>query len=307
LVYKDNLLTVASALDGGPASRAGLRPGDHVVKINGQLVRNLTTQEGARRFQGASGTTLKLQVLRNGLVKPLELNVTLEPLKMGGSVTQQILPDAIGYIRIKFFTDDTPGELAAALKAVQGQQPPVKGVILDLRNNARGSLEQAVRTASVLLGEKEIVSARGRTPEGTQTYAGKARELVLHSPLPLVVLTDHGTARAAEIVAGALKDQARAMLLGAKTLGLCGLTKPLPLQDGSALVMTVAACYTPSGNKIQGKGLEPEVAGKAPPPGPPPKPEAAAPPAPDKDPWVLQAADLLKSGKTKPGAAKSQT
>ena len=307
LVYKDNLLTVASALDGGPASRAGLRPGDHILKINGQLVRNLTTQEGARRFQGPPGTTLKLQVLRNGLVKPLDLSVTLEPLKMGSTVNHQILKDSIGYIRIKFFTDDTPRELAAALKMLQGQQPLVKGVILDLRNNARGSMEQAVRTASVLLGEKEIVSARGRTPEGTQTYTGKARELALKSPLPLVVLTDQGTARAAEIVAGALKDQARAMLLGAKTLGLCGLTKALPLQDGSALVMTVAACYTPSGNKIQGKGLETEVAGKAPPPGPPPTAEAAAPPAPDKDPWVLQAADFLKSGKAKPGAAKSQT
>jgi carboxyl-terminal processing protease len=307
LVYKDNLLTVASALDGGPASRAGLRPGDHILKINDQLVRNLTTQEGVRRFQGPPGTTLKLQVLRNALVKPLDLSVTLEPLKIGGTVTHQILKDSIGYIRIKLFTDNTPGELATTLKAVQGQQPPIKGLILDLRNNARGSLEQAVRTASVLLGEKEIVSARGRTAEGTQTYAGAARELALKTPLPLVVLTDQGTARAAEIVAGALKDQARAVLLGTKTLGLCGLTKALPLQDGSALVMTVAACYTPSGNKIQGKGLEPEVAGKAPPPGPPAPPEAAAPPAPDKDPWVLQAADLLKSGKAKPEAAKSQT
>jgi carboxyl-terminal processing protease len=302
LLYKDNLLTVASALDGGPASRAGLRPGDHILKIDGQLVRNLTTQEGMRRFQGAPGTTMKLQVLRNGLVKPLDLTVTLELLK-GGSVTHEILKDSVGYIRVKFFADDTPGELAAALKAVQAQTPPVRGVILDFRNNARGSL---VRTATVLLGEKEIVSARGRSPESTQIYAGKARELVVKSPLRLVVLTDQGTARAAEIVAGALRDQAQAVLVGTKTLGLCGLTKVMPLVDGSALVMTVAACYTPNGSKIQGKGLEPEVVVK-PPPTPATPGETAPPPTLDKDPWVLQAVEVLKSGKPKTGASKEKT
>jgi carboxyl-terminal processing protease len=305
LLYKDNLLTVAAALDGGPASRAGLRPGDHILKIDGQLVRNLTTQEGMRRFQGAPGTAMKLQVLRNGLVKPLDLTVTLELLK-GGSLTHEILKDSVGYIRVKFFTDDTPGELAAALKAVQAQTPPVRGVILDLRNNARGSLEEAVRTATVLLGEKEIVSARGRSPESTQTYVGKARELAVRSPLPLAVLTDQGTARAAEIVAGALRDQAQAVLVGTKTLGLCGLTKVMPLVDGSALVMTVAACYTPNGSKIQGKGLEPEVVVK-PPPTPATPAETAPPPSLDKDPWVLQAVEVLKSGKPKTGASKEKT
>jgi len=301
LIYKDNLLTVASALDGGPAYRAGLRPGDHILKINGQLVRNLTTQEGTRRFRGAAGTTLKLQVLRNGLVKPLDLSVTLEPWT-GGSVAYQGLKDACGYLRIKYFTDKTPGELTAALKALMAQRPPLKGLVLDLRNNARGSLEQAVGSASVLVGDREIVSVKGRSPEGNQTYTGKSREAVKPPLPPLVVLTDQGTARAAEIMAGALRDQVQAVLLGAKTLGLCGLTKAMPLVDGSALVMTVAACYTPGGAKIQGKGLEPEVAGKPLPPAG--AGEKAAPPAPDQDPWVLQAVDLLKSGKGRQVASK---
>lgn len=297
LIFKDNLLTVASVLDGGPGAKAGMKPGDHILKINGQVVRNLTAQEAARRFQGTPGTTLKLQVIRNGLMKPLDLSVTLEPLGQG-SVTGQVLQDAFAYIRVRVFTNDTPAELASVLRPLLRRQLPLRGVILDLRNNARGTLEQAVRSAAVFLGEKEIVSTKGR-PEGTaQNYWGKDRELVFKPPLPMVVLVDQGTARAAEIVAGALADQSLATLLGAKTLGLCGLTKVLPLQDGSALVMTVAQCYTPKGQKIQGKGLEPEVAGQTPPPGQAAK-EIPPSPTPEKDPWVEQALELLKAGKAR--------
>jgi carboxyl-terminal processing protease len=169
--------------------------------------------------------------------------------------------------------------------------------VLDLRNNARGAMEQAIRTAAVFLGDREILSTKGRSPQSTQTYQGKGREQVFKPALPMVVLVDQGTARAAEIVAAALKDQGQAVLLGAKTLGLCGLTKVLPLEDGSALIITVAQCYTPKGQKIQGKGLEPEVAGKSPPVEAAAAKELAAPLAPDQDPWVIQAVDFLKAGK----------
>ena len=305
LVYKDNLLTVVSALEGGPAWRAGLRPGDHVIKINGQLVRNLTTQEATRRFQGQAGTVINLHVLRNGLVKPLELRVTLEPLAPAG-VTKQILKDAYAYIRIPYFTQNTPGQLADVLKQVQRQRPPVRGIVLDLRNNARGTLELAVRAASPFLGDKEVVSARGRPPEPNQTFQGRGREEVFRPGLPLVVLVDGGTARAAEALAGALRDQSQAVLLGAKTVGLCGITKTLPLQDGSALVMTVAQCYTPNGQKIHGKGLEPQVQGQA------PAAHAAgvttpAKLTPEEDPWVAQALEILKTGKTPKVAEKAET
>lgn len=306
LIFKDNLLTAVCVLDGGPAFRAGLKPGDHFLKINGQVVRNLTAQEASRRFQGTPGTTLKVQVLRNGLVKPLDLAITLEP-PGPGSVSAQLLPDSFAYIRVRQFTEETPGELESALKALNRPPAPVRGVVLDLRNNARGTLEQAVRTASVFLGEKEIVSTRGRPSDAAQTYQGKARDLALKSPVPLVVLVDQGTGRAAEILAGALRDQSSTVLLGSKTLGLCGLTKTLPLQDGSALVMTVAQCYTPSGQKIQGKGLEPEVAGQAlSTPGQMAK-EPTKPLSPDQDPWVLQAVELLKTGKAQQQVKKGAT
>lgn len=295
LVYKDTLLTVVAAMEGGPAWRAGLRPGDHILKIDGHLVRNLTTQEANRRFQGKAGTALNLQVLRTGLIKPLELKVTLEPLAPGG-VTHKILKESYAYIRMPGFTPETVAELGKTLKLLQRHHPPLKGFVLDLRNNARGSIDLAVRGASLFIGDKEVLSARGRPPEPSQVFQGRARSEIFKPGAPLVVLVDGGTARAAEALAGALRDQYQAVLLGSKTVGLCGLTKTLPLQDGSAIVMTVAQCYTPSGQKIHGKGLEPEVAGKTPTVTTP----GVTPPAklsPEQDPWVNQALEVLKTGK----------
>jgi carboxyl-terminal processing protease len=306
LIIKDTLLTVVSVIDGGPAAQAGVKPGDHVIKIDGHLVRNLTTQEALRRFQGAPCTAIKLQILRNGRVKPLDLTVTLAPLGPG-TVTTRYLDNAIAYIRIRYFNDETPSELDKVLKSVKQHQPPIKGIILDLRNDARGSLEQAVRSTSLFLGDQPIVLAKGRSPKTEESFKGKDRDLVLKPLPPVVVLVDQGTARAAEIVAGALRDQAQATLLGAKTLGLCGLTKAFPLEDNSALVMTVAQCYTPKGHKIQGKGLEPEVPGQTPKAAAGQEKEPAKILSPDQDPWVRQAVALLVSGKPKPVAPKGQS
>jgi carboxyl-terminal processing protease len=297
LVFKENLLTVVSVLDDGPASKAGIRPGDHIIKINGQIIRNITTQEGVRRFQGSTGTKLKVQALRNGVIKPLDVDLTLEPLRPP-RITSQVLKDNVLYVRLPGFTDDTPAELATALEDAHRRRPPVRGVILDVRNNARGSMEQAVRTASLLVGEKEIVSTKGRKSGSAQLYRGKDRDKVFKTEVPLVVLVDQGTARAAEIVAGALQSHVQATILGDKTFGLCGITRVLPLKDGSALIMTVAHCYTPKGLKITGNGLTPDVEAK--------KiktaaltPAAGVPkPSPDQDPLVLQAMELIKSGRS---------
>lgn len=296
LIVKDNLLTVASVIDDSPAARAGLKPGDHIIKIDGQQVRNLTTQEATRRFQGAPKTAIKLQVLRNGAVKPLDMTVTMEPLGVS-TVTSRYLEHDVAYVRIRYFNNETPAELATALKNISQHQPPVKGIVLDLRNNARGTMEEAVRSASLLLGGQQILTAKGRTTKSEEAFKGKDRDLVFKKLPPIVVLVDQGTARAAEIMAGALRDQARVTLLGVKTLGLCGLTKAFPLEDGSALVMTVSQCYTPKGDKIQGKGLEPGVPGATPKAEKGEKKTPAKEMTPEQDPWVLQAVDLLTSGK----------
>jgi carboxyl-terminal processing protease len=297
IIIKDNLLTLTAVVDGGPGAAAGLQPGDHIVKINGETVRNLTTQEAASRFRGAPGTSLKLEVLRNSALKPLKITVVLQPLG-DNTVTSKLLNDSYGYLRVRYFNDATPKEFALALESLQKQGHPLRGLILDLRNNARGSLEQAVRTASLLLGDKEVVTAKGRAPGSQETFQGKARDLVWKAPVPTptVVLVDQGTARAAEIVAAALHDEYQAALLGAKTLGLCGLTKVIPLQDGSALVMTMAECYTPAGKKIHGAGLEPEIQGQTPKPKENQKEAAPGKLPPEQDPWVEQAVEVLKGG-----------
>jgi carboxyl-terminal processing protease len=299
LIVKDSLLTAVSVIDGGPAARAGMKPGDHIIKVNGQMVRNLTTQEASRRFQGAPNTALKLQVMRNGEVKPLELTVTLEPLGVS-TVTTAYLGNDVAYLRLRYFNEETPGQLDTALNNIKQHKPPVKGIILDLRNNARGSMEEAVRSASLFLGNQQIVLTKGRSPKAEQSFSGKDRDLVFKTLPPMVALVDEGTARAAEIMAAALRDQARATLLGAKTFGLCGLTKAFPLEDGSALVMTVAQCYAPKGAKIQGKGLEPEVPGQKAQAAKAPEKAPAQVQSPEQDPWVQQAMELLTSGKPKP-------
>jgi len=294
LVFKDHLLTAVSVLDGGPAARAGLKAGDHILKIDGQLIRNITTQEGVRYFQGPAGKTLKLQVLRNGLVKPLDLSVSLELLGPA-PIKVKKLQDVFAYVRLPYFTDDTPRALAQELTQLTKLTPPLKGLILDLRNNARGNLEQGVRTASLFLGNQKVVTTRGRLSGSEQSYQGSEREQVLKPPFPLVVLVNQGTARAAEIVAGALQHSFRAILLGDKTFGLCGLTQLMPLPDGSALMMTVAYCHTPGGKKIAGDGIKPDIEGKKPPEG---TEHVTLPtPNPEDDPWVQQALEVLKGGK----------
>jgi carboxyl-terminal processing protease len=295
LVFKDHLLTAVSVLDGGPADRAGLKSGDHILKIDGQLIRNITTQEGERYFHGPPGKTLKLEVMRNGLVKPLNLSVTLEPV--GPPVIKmKVLKDGYAYLRIPYFSNDVPKVLAQDLNNLIKATPPVKGIILDLRNNARGTLEEAVRTASLFLGNQKVVATKGQKATSEQSYQGTEREQVLKTSLPMVVLVDQGTARAAEILAGALQYYHRGVLLGDKTYGLCGLTRVIPLQDGSALMMTVAYCYTPGGKKISGDGLKPDIEAQK-----LPEEDTAAltkpTPEPEADPLVQQAVDALKSGK----------
>jgi carboxyl-terminal processing protease len=296
LIVKKRLVTVASVIDGSPAARVGIKPGDHIIKIDGKRVHNLTTQEANRRFQGAVNTKIKVQVFRNNAVKPLDFTVTLEPLGVS-TVTTQYLDHGVAYIRIRYFNTQTPTELASALRKIKEHKPPINGIVLDLRNNAQGTLEEAVRSASLLLGDQKIVIAKGRSDKSEETFTGKNGDLIFKKLPPMVVLVDHWTARAAEIMAGALQDQVRVTLLGTKTLGLCGLTKTFPLEDGSVIVMTVAQCYTPRGDQIQGKGLEPAVQGVK------PKVEQAEKQAPtllrtpETDPWVQQAVGLLTSGK----------
>ncbi|MGQ9921876.1 MAG: S41 family peptidase [Desulfobacca sp.] len=261
LSVKDNLLTIIAALEGGPAWQAGLRPDDHILKINNQSTRAMTAIEAAKKLQAPPGTKVKLQIIRTGLAKPQDLEVTLERPSVE-SVSFYSLEDGFYYLRLRSFKEQAAQELQQALRAMKrGGTAAPRGIILDLRNSAGPQFEEARRLASTFVGGELIYTVKGRQPNSKQTFTGLKDYQVFKERLPLVVLVDHGTGRAAEILAGALQTQYGAVLMGYKTFGDCAVAKVFPLKDGSAIVVSVGFCYTPRDQLIQGKGLEPDIMG----------------------------------------------
>ncbi len=260
LSVKDNLLTVIAAVEGGPAWRAGLKADDHILKINNQSTRTVTALEAAKKFQGPPGTKVKVQIIRTGFVKPLDLELTLEKNTVE-SLVYYSLEDGYYYIRLRNPRERSAQELQQVLRTIQANPSAKKGIILDLRNTAGGQLEEARRLASAFVGSDLIYSVKGRQSENKQSFIGLKDYQVLKEKLPLVILVDQGTARAAEVMAGALQAQYGALLLGYKTFGDCAVSKVFPLKDGSALIVSVGYCYTPKDQLIQGKGLEPDISG----------------------------------------------
>jgi carboxyl-terminal processing protease len=259
LSVKDNLLTVIAPVEGGPAWRAGLKADDHILKINNQSSRNVTALEAAKKFQGAPGTRVKLQMIRAGFAKPMDLELTLEKNTVE-SVVSHSLDDGFYYIRLRNLRERSVQELQQVLRTIQAS-PSKKGIILDLRNTAGGQLEEARRVASAFVGNDLIYSVKGRQSDRKQSFSGSREAQVLKEKLPLVILMDQGTARAAEVIAGALQAQYGALLMGYKTFGDCAVSKVFPLKDGSALIVSVGYCYTPKDQLIAGKGLEPDISG----------------------------------------------
>jgi len=260
LSVKDNILTVIAPVEGGPAWRSGISADDHILKINNQSTRNITAMEAARKLQGPPGTKVSLQLIRNGLVKPLDIELTLEK-HVSDTVVHFPLEDGYHYIRLRTPRDRSTFELQNVLRSLQASPSPKKGIILDLRNTAGGRLEEARRLASVFVGSDLIYSTRGRQSDIKQPVTGLKEYQVLKEKLPLIVLMDQGTSRVAEIMAGVLQAHWGALLLGYNTFGDCSVTRLFPLRDGSALIVSVGHCYTPRDRLIQGKGLEPDIPG----------------------------------------------
>ena len=259
LSVKENSLTVIAPVEGGPAWKAGIKADDHILKINNQQTRNLTALEAARKLQGSPGTKVKLQIVRTGFVKPQDLDLVLEKSTVD-SVSSFPLEDGFYYIRLRTFRERSAQELQQVLRTIQAN-PARRGIILDLRNTAGGQMEEARRLASAFVGNDLIYTVKGRNSEKKQSVTGAKEYQALKEKLPLVILVDQGTAGAAEVIAGALQADYNALLLGYKTFGDCAVTKLFPLKDGSALIVSVGYCYTPRDHLIQGKGLEPDIAG----------------------------------------------
>ncbi len=267
ITLKDQVLTVVSPIEGTPAYRAGLRAGDQILGINGAPTKNISLTEAVKKIRGPKGSKVTLTINRQGFPQPKDFSIVREIIPIR-SVKARVIDNNIGYIRIANFQDQTDPDLRSYLKKMRQKLTPFKGLILDLRNNPGGLLEQAVQVSNEFLSSGLIVYTRGRNPQQTMRfYARSGGEGVELSPL--VILINEGSASASEIVAGALKDSKRALIVGSKSFGKGSVQTIIPLDDGSAMRLTTALYYTPSGQTIHEKGINPDIEIKEPetPPG----------------------------------------
>lgn len=246
-------LTVIAPIEGTPADRAGLRPGDVITEIEGESSEGMPLQTAVSKLRGPVGTKVTIHVERGGEALP-PITIVRETIQIR-SVKWTMLGGGIGVLRIGQFTNQTPGEVDEGLRALAASAP--RGMILDLRSNPGGVLQAAVGVADRFIDSGVIVSTRGRTAEQNQTYGASAGA---DAPrVPLVVLVDTGSASASEIVAGALQDVGRGVLVGTRTFGKGSVQSVRPLPDNSGLALTTALYYTPAGRRIHGVGLEPDL------------------------------------------------
>jgi carboxyl-terminal processing protease len=265
ITLKDRTLTVVSPIEGTPAYRAGLRAGDQIIKIDGKPTRNLTLTEAVKLIRGPKGSKVTLTINRQGFTAPKDVPIVRDIIPIR-SVKARIVEGGIGYIRLANFQDQTDKDLKGFLAKMRQRLHPMKGLILDLRNDPGGLLEQAVQVADEFLSSGLIVYTQGRTTQQNMKFYARAGQEGENREIPMVVLINEGSASASEIVAGALKDQKRAVVVGTKSFGKGSVQTIIPLEDGSALRLTTALYYTPSGQTIQDKGIVPDIVIKEPEP-----------------------------------------
>ncbi|MBN1226546.1 MAG: S41 family peptidase [Deltaproteobacteria bacterium] len=254
ITIKDDILTVVSPIEGTPAFEAGIKAGDQIIMVEDKPTKDLVIMEAVKLIRGEKGTKVKLTIRREGVKDPIDFLITRDviPIK---SVRSLLLPFDIGYIRISTFQGQTDEELSKALKELI-KEKELKGLILDLRNNPGGLLSQAINVTDTFLGSGVIVSIKGRDEKEEKTVAHKNK---IDRDYPMIVLVNGGSASASEIVAGALQDNKKALILGTKTFGKGSVQALYTLSDGSGLRLTTAVYYTPSGRSIQASGIEPDI------------------------------------------------
>jgi len=253
---RDKVLTVIAPIDGTPADKAGLKAGDKVVKISGDVTRDIKLSEAVKKLRGKPGTKVEITVFREGEDKLLNFTITRSIIKLKSLKVAEMLDDEIGYVKLVEFQENTPRELREKLTELE--KKGMKALILDLRNNPGGLLDVSHEVSSEFLPKDTvIVSLKGRLPKQDKVY--KARGKGKFTDFPLVVLVNGGSASASEIVAGAIQDNKRGIVLGTTTFGKGSVQTVIPLKDGSAVRLTTAAYYTPSGRSIRDKGLIPDV------------------------------------------------
>lgn len=257
LTDNGGLLEVVSPIDGTPAAAAGMKPGDLITAVDGKTVEGLSLNDAVAQLRGAPNTKLSLIVKRPKVTAPITLTLTRQLIHVE-TVKSHLVGD-VGVIRISEFTEQTDPGVRAAMKSLRADAGGhLRGLILDLRNDPGGLLDQAISVSNDFLGKGGIVSTRGRHPDDAEAWSAKPNNDI-SGALPIVVLTNNGTASAAEIVAGALQDNRRALVLGTQSFGKGSVQTIFPLPGYGAIRLTTARYYTPSGRSIQGLGITPNV------------------------------------------------
>ena len=258
-VPRDNVLTIMSAIDGTPAARAGLTTGDMIVKIDELSTRNLRMDDAVQKMRGKKGSSVTLTVERPGKWKdPKVFTLSREIIKIDNVVARSLEP-GYGLVRLKQFSENSDRDISTALDKLEKESPTgrLNGLVLDLRNNPGGLLDQAVRIADEFIESGLIVRTEGK--DGRVIDEEKAHSRGTRVGFPIIVLVNGGSASASEIVAGALQDHGRAAIMGTQTFGKGSVQTVIELDDGSALKLTIARYYTPSGKSIQERGITPDV------------------------------------------------
>ena len=254
ITMQDGFVTVISPIEDTPAHNAGIQARDRIIKVDGKSTRDL--RNAVNMMRGPKGTKVKVTILREGVKKPLEFELVRDVIPIQ-SVKSFDMKPGYGYIRLSNFTGTTTTELLKALEKMETAEVPLKGLILDLRNNGGGLLNQSIKVADLFLDEGIILSIKGRNNKNTKVF--NATHSSVERNYPLVVLINGGSASASEIVAGALQDHKRALILGTTSFGKGSVQTVETLRDGSGLKLTIARYYTPNDRSIQAKGIEPDI------------------------------------------------
>ena len=248
-------LTVVSPIEDTPAYKAGLKAGDIILAVDGHPTQDMSMQESVSKIRGPRGSEVELLILHKEAKTPSQVRIARDSIPLI-SVKTRMLEEGYAWVRITRFSDNTEKELLEGLANAR-KKGPLKGVVLDLRSNPGGLLEQANKVSDVFLSSGVIVSIRGRSAEDSKEFTARAQATDV--TCPLVVLVNSGTASASEIVAGALRDHKRGLVIGEKSFGKGSVQNVIPLPDGSGLKLTVALFYTPNGRAIQAEGVEPDL------------------------------------------------
>lgn len=264
ITLEDGFVKVVTPLDDTPAQKAGIKSGDIIVRINNVLTKGMTIREAAKKMRGEKGTIVNLIIVRKDSNKPLHLKLVRADIKLQ-SVKSRLLELNIGYVRISNFETNTASDLEAAVKKLNLEnKSPLKGLILDLRNNPGGLLDSAAAVSDDFLDPRDlkinnlIVYTKGRVPDSQLKIKAQPGDILNRAPL--VILINEGSASGAEIVAGALQDHKRALVIGRRSFGKGSVQTVIPLDSNSAIKLTTALYYTPAGRSIQASGIVPDVA-----------------------------------------------